>query len=304
MREVLNPVAPIELKAEHAEALRNVDLQLRFGNHGYDSAMIEHGLAVLAVTDAEYALTESYISDLDAQRGDVLTHEGIGHGDQLPAEGLIGSLHWSLGGSPYLANSDISFLEQNRGSKPCDIIANGSGAEFLDLWEKLRSYQLISPIHYASGIALGNNVACEYADATDNELHNWWSTAEDAVKSWPKLATPFAQLVGLRFALAEQRFRDSKTVASLGRIAAQMKKVTEDQPVLMYLGGNAHRKNLERILMRNDIPFESQSFYPDREKRLRQENARNLAHLLFRVVDSSHTNYEKLWIANAQSQTD
>ena len=173
------------------------------------------------------------------------------------------------------------------------------------LWDKLRAFQLTSPIEYAAAKAACKGVEIHYADASAEESH----VADNAFyKRISGYGTAVQLAYEYRAEEAVMKFRDIRTLRALGNIATTMSAINETAPVLAYMGGIAHRKNIERVLNQHDIKFKSETFSPDRDQRNRRQNLRSLGHLATAswktgIVDDPGKYYDKLWIANAQAQS-
>lgn len=267
---------PVELSPNQVDALNAVDLQLYFGNHGYPSAIIGHGAVELALKDSDYAGLEPMIASFNPQRGDIFVRESCGYESDWDHDAeLAALLDWHLADSPYLSDKDrrsLRLLPEN--------------PAFVDALEKMRAFQLIGPITYASLLADVKGIPCHYADFSLSQETVWQEKAEELVTSYPKpVQRALFYHVGDWLML---RARDGQTISGLGSIAMTMERQTSDVPVLNYVGGAAHRANIEQVLAEYKVKHTSHAFSPKRKSYRSPITWRDIAHLTtFKGVDST-----------------
>lgn len=133
----------LEVRPEHVNALRAVDLRLAFGNHGYIDYIPSVGTAVLAVTDEEYEIAHDFVQDLHVERGDVFTQEGVAHNGSSPGQSLFSALEWHIGAHKYI-ESDVFAALQQFDKQYKDQSASFPENSFSTIWNNLRSLPLSS----------------------------------------------------------------------------------------------------------------------------------------------------------------
>jgi len=289
--------AHFELTSAQRESLNSVDLQLHFGNHAYPYAILDHGRVELAVDDRDYAGMEGVAWQLDAARGDVLAREGYGYSSEWDMHTWLDTLlDWELRGSPHISPEDAAMLKLPLDG-PMDEQARDA---FMDSVTMLRAKWLISPVDYGSILANIKGVPVYYADANSKDVTQWYKKLEASMEGLPTIA----QLVLYSWkARGEQDFRDTRTLVKLAAIAEGMQTIAAEKPILAYVGGSAHQKNIEQLLGDHNVMYASHAFSPDRRGRYRRDMMRDVGHLVMPFVDSSNERYQKLWVANAEDDT-
>ena len=285
-----------ELPSEHVEALNAVDLRLYFGNHGYHDAIPDYGTVETRLEDIDFAGMQPLITSFNAERGDVFAREALEYDKQWNLGEYLDLLSFTMRQSPYVTQSDREIL-----SLPVLDPAYATQEVFLDTVEKMRAYQLINPIDYASVHASAKGVECLYADVSQQESNAWWTEAEEAAGAYPDIMLPYLRY---KSAKAEAVFRDAQIISELGAIALAMPADKKEAPVLSYAVGRAHKAGIEQHLDNNNVTYSSNDFSPDRRARYRRDTLRDIANLVIPNIESSDSRYKKLWIANAAAVAD
>jgi hypothetical protein len=255
-------VAPnFALAPERVDALRAVDLRLSFGFHG-DSYMpfnpdYTQQLTTLGVTDEDYARASAFADRLQPGR-DVLAQEHSGKAgehDYSELVGLIGRLARNTDG---VTPQDTSNLTNGAATS----FGSGLQTPLAVTWEKYGRLHIMDPILYAGGRAALRGVRVWHADATEAQLQ------ECLDRRFPIFGPPTRQraLVGYYMG-AELRFRNNRTLEQLGDAALTMDVSGSEPPTLGYTAGAAHQSDLEHKLRSHGIPFRSELFSPDWQKR-------------------------------------
>lgn len=294
MTRFSTPPAP-ELPPEHVEALNAVDLQLYFGNHGYHDVVPDYGTAETRLEDVDFAGMQPLITSFNAERGDVFAREALEYDKQWNLGEYLDLLSFTMRQSPYITQSDREIL-----GLPVLDPAYATQEVFLDTVEKMRAYQLINPIDYASVHASAKGVECLYADVSQQESNAWWTQTEEAADTYPNSMLPYLRY---KSAKAETVFRDAQIVSKLGAIALTM-PTDKEAPVLSYAVGKAHKAGIEQQLDNSNVTYSSNYFSPDRRARYRRDTLRNIANLVTPRIESADSRYKKLWVANAAAVAD
>ncbi len=285
----------LQVRPEHVNALRAVDLRLAFGNHGYIDYIPKVGSAVLAVTDEEYEIAHDFVQDLHVERGDVFTQEGVAHNGSSPGQSLFSALEWHIGAHKYI-ESDVFAALQQFDKQYKDQSESFPESSFSTIWNNLRSLQVIDPVHYALGLAVAKRIPSYYADMSAEDYQKWDESVEKATKRIPKpvlaAACFFMRPI---FEHLDFNRRNQATLDALGNIALKMSSDNSEKPVLAYMGGQAHARPILSALCSAAVDYSATSFYPHGNSRKLRIYGRQIGSLLH-MCESNTTNFQKQWL--------
>ena len=202
-------------------------MHLATGDHGYNSPSFRtHMNAVLGVDQVSYDNVKSLVAGLLADRGDVLAREMAEFAQPYDAAATEALARW-VARDFYLSAK----------------LADGSLDKIAEVVSELR---IMDPLHYAELLATCGGIACVYADATHEEMADWYGEnpgKDDQDKDAEALV-------------------DRRMVHRLGETALSMPQRAEDPAELLLVAGAAHLPRLRRILKANGVPFKATPFTP------------------------------------------
>jgi hypothetical protein len=249
------------LAPERVDALHAVDLRLSFGFHG-DIQMpfnpdYTQQLTVLGVTSEDYARAATFADQLQPGR-DVLAQEHSGKAGKHDFSELVGRTGKLARNTYGVTPEDTHNLINGAAA----VFGSGLETPLAATWEKYRRLHIIDPILHAGGRAAMRGVCVWHADATETQLQEFLN------RRFPVFGPPTSERALVRYYMgAESRFRNNRTLEQLGDAALTMNTSGPERPILGYTGGGAHRKDLERKLRAHGIPFRTELFSPDWQKR-------------------------------------
>lgn len=297
------PPAELALPPQQVEALNNVDLHLSFGSHGVPNTDPQHGVFMSHAVDGDYAGAGAVAQELAWERGDRLAIEAAGHESPWDTRWFFMELGEYFRSSAYATPTEKEWLWQAPGEIPVALTCQAP-PELGPLLQKSRDLQLTSPIHYATGIAVQNQVPVHYADATRQEL----TARSNSYKEYPFIpahyrAIPF-DLADMVRPSRERHFRDAQTVRRLGEVAAKITSAKrQERPTLAYLGGAAHQDNVQTLLAQQGVDFRTSVFSPEVKERHRTNNLRAWGAIAtFGIVDHPYKHHQKIWEDNLRAQ--